>query len=637
MENFIVSARKYRPATFDSVVGQINITTTLKNAIKNNHLAQAFLFCGPRGVGKTTCARILAKTINCKNINENIEACDQCESCVSFNTSHSFNIHELDAASNNGVEEIRSIIEQVRIAPQVGKFSVYIIDEVHMLSASAFNAFLKTLEEPPPYAIFILATTSKQKIIPTILSRCQIYDFNRIGVDDIANHLGFVAKQEKIELEQDAAHMIAQKADGSLRDSLSIFDQIVSFAGNNVTYSTVIENLNILDYDYYFKVMNSILKHDIPGALTILDEILEKGFDGHNFITGLSEHFRNLLVVKDPGMDKLLETGGGIRDKYKEQAQLSEPRFLIDALSIANKCDVNYNINVNKRLCVELALLQLCSLGLARAELPSVTNTIAPPAADAGTKEVKEPKPEYQKGDGAKSPMVTQDETTAEVEAQVKKEPSDLKAKVEKSPDNSDKETADVEIKPPSTIADESAQEEGENTSVHKEEPVTETISPTKRPASRTISINKVKQNEKSEAADEQGGEERNEEGVELSLVDPEKFMDAWNKFANRVYENGQHSLCSTLTKRKPIIHTDNIVELPIDNIVQEAEVNAIKTDIQLHLKEVLGVAKPQIITTIIKEGKSKKPYTALEKYNRMAEKNPSIDQLREQLGLDLD
>ena len=362
MDNFIVSARKYRPSTFDTVIGQESITTTLKNAIKNNHLAQAFLFCGPRGVGKTTCARILAKTINCKNISENIEACDQCESCTSFNTSHSFNIHELDTASNNHVDDIRSLIDQVRIAPQVGKYSIYIIDEVHMLSMQAFNAFLKTLEEPPSYAIFILATTSKQKIIPTILSRCQIFDFSRIRVEDIAIHLENVAKKEKVKADPEALHVIAQKADGSLRDALSIFDQMVSFGETEVTYDNVIENLNILDYEYYFRAVKAILQGDITSSMLLFDDVLKNGFDGHNYITGLSEHLRNLLVCKDPETLQLLPVGGRIREKYKEQADKCNSDLLLTALSIANKCDISYNTSVSKRLHIELGLMQLCSI-----------------------------------------------------------------------------------------------------------------------------------------------------------------------------------------------------------------------------------------------------------------------------------
>lgn len=364
MENFIVSARKYRPSTFQSVVGQSSITTTLKNAIKNNHLAQAYLFCGPRGVGKTTCARIFAKTINCNNLDEKVEPCNQCESCIAFNENRSYNIHELDAASNNSVEDIRQLIEQVRIPPQIGKYSIYIIDEVHMLSAQAFNAFLKTLEEPPAHAVFILATTEKHKIIPTILSRCQIFDFNRIKVDDTVHYLEHIAKNEKIDYETDALNVIAQKADGAMRDALSIFDQVVSFSGNKITYQNVIENLNVLDYDYYFKLTDAFITHDISNALLLFNEILDKGFDAHHFINGLSEHFRNLLVCSDEATLQLLEAGANIRDRYKQQTQNCDSLFLFQALEISNKCDVSYRMSRNKRLHVELAIIELCNITL---------------------------------------------------------------------------------------------------------------------------------------------------------------------------------------------------------------------------------------------------------------------------------
>ena len=362
MENYIVSARKYRPSTFESVVGQRALTTTLKNAIATQKLAHAYLFCGPRGVGKTTCARIFAKTINCMTPTADGEACNQCESCVAFNEQRSYNIHELDAASNNSVDDIRQLVEQVRIPPQIGKYKVYIIDEVHMLSASAFNAFLKTLEEPPRHAIFILATTEKHKILPTILSRCQIYDFNRISVEDTVNHLSYVASKEGISAEPEALNVIAMKADGGMRDALSIFDQVVSFTGGNITYKSVIDNLNVLDYEYYFRLTDCFLANKVSDALLLFNDVLNKGFDGSHFITGLSSHFRDLLVGKDPVTLPLLEVGASIRQRYQEQAQKCPLPFLYKAMKLCNECDLNYRISKNKRLLVELTLIQVAQL-----------------------------------------------------------------------------------------------------------------------------------------------------------------------------------------------------------------------------------------------------------------------------------
>ncbi len=366
MENFVVSARKYRPSNFKSVVGQSHITTTLKNALKNNHLAQAFLFCGPRGVGKTTCARILAKTINCQNLTADFEACNECDSCKSFNNNASFNVHELDAASNNSVEDIRNLVDQVRYAPQQGQYKVYIIDEVHMLSNSAFNAFLKTLEEPPKHAIFILATTEKHKIIPTILSRCQIFDFNRIQIKDIAEHLKYIASAEKIEYEEEALRLIATKADGALRDALSIFDLIVTYsAGNKLTYQETISNLHILDYDYYFKVVDALLEESISKVLLIFDEILKKGFDGNNFIVGLQEHLRDLMVCKDPQTLDLLEVSESAKERYLKQSDEATLSFLLSAMNICNQCDIHYKASKNQRLHVELALMKLAKVNQA--------------------------------------------------------------------------------------------------------------------------------------------------------------------------------------------------------------------------------------------------------------------------------
>ncbi len=437
MENFIVSARKYRPSTFNVVVGQKSITSTLKNAIKNSHLAQAYLFCGPRGVGKTTCARIFAKTINCQSMTDDVEACNECESCKSFNSNRSLNIHELDAASNNSVEDIRTLIDQVRIPPQIGKRSVYIIDEVHMLSSQAFNAFLKTLEEPPAHAIFILATTEKHKIIPTILSRCQIFDFNRIGVDDIAGHLSYVAKSENIEASMDALHIIGQKADGAMRDALSYFDQIVSFSGNKITYENVIENLNVLDYEHYFNLVDSFLENNYSNALITFNEILNKGFDGHHFITGLSKHFRDLLVAKDPVTVQLLEIGEGIKEKYKAQAAKCSLQFLFSALNIANACDLSYKASQDKRLQVELSLINISKINMKQAELQANTKEEATTksydnkeASEQKPKKLNEPKMSSVsikgalKGEKVQRPQQT--ESTKKIEQQEQKMSNDF-------------------------------------------------------------------------------------------------------------------------------------------------------------------------------------------------------------------
>lgn len=362
MSDYIVSARKYRPATFDSVVGQSSLTTTLKNAIASGKLAHAYLFCGPRGVGKTTSARIFAKTINCLHPGPNGEACNECESCQAFNEQRSYNIHELDAASNNGVDDIRELIEQVQVPPQVGRYKVFIIDEVHMLTTGAFNAFLKTLEEPPAHAIFILATTEKHKILPTILSRCQIYDFNRMEVPDIVAHLKKVAANEGYNCEEEALGVIARKADGGMRDALSIFDQVASFTQGNITYAKVIENLNVLDYDYYFDITDSLLKCDIPKVMTTLNDILTRGFEANHFIGGLASHFRDLLVSRDAQTLPLLEVAETARQRYQEQAARCQPRFLYSALRLCNDCDMNYRASRNKRLLVEITLIEIAQL-----------------------------------------------------------------------------------------------------------------------------------------------------------------------------------------------------------------------------------------------------------------------------------
>ena len=396
MENYIVSARKYRPQTFESVVGQQALTQTLQNAIKQNHLAHAYLFCGPRGVGKTTCARIFAKTINCLTPVNGFDACNECESCKAFNEQRSYNIHELDAASNNSVEDIRSLIEQVRIPPQIGKYSVYIIDEVHMLSTGAFNALLKTLEEPPSYAIFILATTEKHKVLPTILSRCQVYDFSRITVPDTIAYLQSVAAKEGITASEEALNVVAQKADGGMRDALSIFDQLVAFCGKEITYERTIEVLNVLDSDYYFQLVDHALRHDVSNALLLLNDVLNHGFDAAQFVVGFAQHLRDVLVSKDVQTLPLLETSDAIRQRYAAQAAQCAPLWIFQALDIVNTCDINYRTARNKRLTVELALVKLCQLGVVAQPAQPVqpvktANSVKEPVKEPEKAIVKEP------------------------------------------------------------------------------------------------------------------------------------------------------------------------------------------------------------------------------------------------------
>jgi DNA polymerase III subunit gamma/tau len=588
MENFIVSARKYRPVTFDTVVGQKSITSTLKNAIKNNHLAQAFLFCGPRGVGKTTCARILAKTINCENLSPNMEACNVCKPCQSFNTSNSFNVFELDAASNNSVDDIRNLVDQVRVPPQIGQYKIYIIDEVHMLSPSAFNAFLKTLEEPPAYAKFILATTEKHKIIPTILSRCQIFDFNRITIDDIAKHLAFVATSEHVTAEPDALQIIAQKADGALRDALSIFDQIVSFAGDDaVTYKAVIENLNVLDYDYFFNVTSSILHGNIPATLLVLNEILEHGFDGHHFINGLGEHFRSLLVCKDASTIKLLEVGESIRDKYIEQAQVCTPDFLLRSLDLLAKCDVNYKTTSNKRLLIELTLMQMCSH-------TSQNNPFR---------------------------EVAKVETIKPIVKSVSPEVKPVIAEPVKKVEETKKEEVKTEEKTPDIVAEPHAK------------PITKKIVHGTKSILETLAENDKKSiNPENGKVEESAGEYEKPE-KEFSK---EEFEKAWLAYAEQ-FKQDSPDFYITLTSRMPELKDDLMIELSIDNVVQEKEISDRKLDMLTFLRTELSNFKLQLQTVVNKNPDNVKPFTPQEKFKKMAEKNPAIKKLKDKFDLEID
>lgn len=578
MEEFVVSARKYRPATFNTVVGQAHITDTLKNAIKNNHLAQAFLFCGPRGVGKTTCARILAKTINCQNRTDATEACNECDSCTSFNNGQSLNIYELDAASNNSVDDIRALVDQVRYAPQYGKYKVYIIDEVHMLSSGAFNAFLKTLEEPPKHAIFILATTEKHKIIPTILSRCQIFDFNRIQINDIANHLAFIAKSENVSAEPEALHIIAQKADGALRDACSIFDQIVSFAGTNVTYKAVIDNLNILDYEYYFKVVDAVLAANISEALLIFNEILNNGFDGHNFIDGLSGHFRNLLVGKDNQTIDLLEVSPNVKERYKTQAAKCSVMFLVKALSILNKADTQYKQVKNQRLQVELALMQLCSLNMQMTEAEK-KNDLNEQTVAASNNSAKKTEPV--KENQSTTPTPTQTPTNTVSTATLAKKTA-LK-------------TSSPTIN--QLISTEKKQDTTEN----------------------TTTTNTLLTNQPTEP---------------FTQAQLEKI---WNEYTLTQKNNGKINLSSTLSASTPQLKENYSIEFTTASKTSEETLNEEKTELVSFLRSKLK-NYTLTLTFLIAESKDKKTlYTATDKYKHLLEKNPDIQKFKQAFDLDIE
>ena len=581
MENFIVSARKYRPATFDMVVGQDSITNTLKSAIKNNHLTQSYLFCGPRGVGKTTCARIFAKTINCSDLKENGEACDKCESCISFNTLRSFNIHELDAASNNKVDDIRSLTDQVRIPPQVGRYSIYIIDEVHMLSSSAFNAFLKTLEEPPSHAIFILATTEKHKIIPTILSRCQIFDFKRIRIEEIVQRLMYVAKNENVTAEEEALHIIAQKADGALRDALSIFDQIVSFSGKRIQYKDVIGNLNVLDFEYYFDTVDKALEGDVSAALLIFNEVLEKGFDGHNFISGLNSHLRDLLVSKDEITIRLLEATPLIKQRYLKQSAKSPVNFLFRALEIVSECDLAYKNSKNQRLHVELSLIKLCSIA-------SVT----------------EPVIEKKKND---------------------------QLPVKKS-----------ELQPQSQLKSESINQSFENqeNKISHHQLIPNKPEPVKAKESKNISIKDIiaeepEQYKKSEISKEVYVD-KNEDTIESQFNDV-SFSKAWKDFSSEVVPDSPR-VASMFKSIKPELQDGDAVLLHLSNEAQkDMFIQNYKQKLINFLEKRFGIIKIDIDTVVDLSETNEILYSDEQKYNYLAGKYPVIKDMKRTFNLDIE
>jgi DNA polymerase-3 subunit gamma/tau len=599
MDQFIVSARKYRPSTFESVVGQKHITTTLQNALKNHQLAQAFLFCGPRGVGKTTCARILAKTINCMAGPDRTEPCNACESCDSFNKGQSFNIIELDAASNNSVDDIRELVEQVRFAPQLGKYRVFIIDEVHMLSSSAFNAFLKTLEEPPAHAIFILATTEKHKIIPTILSRCQIFDFYRIRVQDIAEHLAYIAKQEKVEAEPDALHIIAHKADGGLRDACSMFDQIVSFSGGKVTYQSVIDNLNILDYDYYFGLINGFLKNDISAGFLTLDDILARGFDGLNFLSGLATHFRNLVVARNPATVGLIETGETIREKYQEQAKRCTAMFIFQSLKLLSEGEVQYRQSKNPRLVVELTLMKLSLLQKENRDEKKndISEGIPPkakqiPSEDLNTAQstVAEPRPAA----FAQKPVIAAENIQST------------------SP-----EQAKTPIQAPAPTA-----------------PASLSVSKASMPRISTL-LNKVEKQDKTEAPD-----------THVSLLDKpgndpfneEMLRNKWAELAGLWKSGKGEFVYSTLVNGELTLGEDCTIHFLVNNASQTEMMNGLITEMAEWLRKSLNNQSIKLRFGLIKteEGKEKKAYTSKEKFEKMAQLNPNIQLLKQKLDLDI-
>jgi DNA polymerase III subunit gamma/tau len=580
-EGFIVSARKYRPDTWESVVGQKSITSTLQNAISSNHLAQAYLFCGPRGVGKTTCARLFAKSINQASNSET-------------DSDFSFNIFELDAASNNSVEDIRSITDQVRIPPQNGKYKVYIIDEVHMLSQAAFNAFLKTLEEPPPHAVFILATTEKHKIIPTILSRCQIFDFSRITVADMAEHLSYIARQEGISAEPDALHVIAEKADGALRDALSIFDQIVSFSQGNITYQSVIENLNILDYDYFFRLVDEFNNSSVHQALIIYDEILSKGFDGHNFIVGLGNHFRNLLVCKDAVTLKLLEVGDNIKEKYKTQSQLTDTGYLIKALNLIGEADSTFKQAKSQRLHVEILLMKLSTLLQAEEEKKNDQNRVTASTPNQ-TNEGK--KPDNQESKEISTPIV---------------EPKSEKIQQSVPVVELSKKSASIAIQ---TTA----------SSIR--------IGAVKTESSISIKANPIKEDENAEIETD----EENLSGKPKDEFSKELFEKTWNDVADHFKSLGKESLYSTLHRKTPTIGENNLIKLDIHNRVQEQEINDARADILGLLREKLNNYALQLETIITENKDDVVYYTDRDKFMKLAEKNPALISFKDKLDLDFD
>lgn len=603
MENYIVSARKYRPSTFESVVGQRALTTTLKNAIATGKLAHAYLFCGPRGVGKTTCARIFAKTINCMSPTADGEACNQCESCTAFNEQRSYNIHELDAASNNSVDDIRQLVEQVRIPPQIGKYKVYIIDEVHMLSASAFNAFLKTLEEPPRHAIFILATTEKHKILPTILSRCQIYDFSRIGVEDTVAHLAYVASKEDITAEPEALNVIALKADGGMRDALSIFDQVVSFTGGHITYKSVIENLNVLDYEYYFKLTGFFLENKISDALLLLNDVLNKGFDGSHFITGLSSHLRDLLVSKDPATLPLLEVGASIRERYQAQAQQCPLPFLYRAMKLCNDCDLNYRASKNKRLLVELTLIQVAQL---TAEEDDGANGRSPKQAI---------KPIFTQPAAAQQPQATAATPQQTVQPAVQTNSTPQPAATQHS-------NATTPHATPTAVLMAQGREE-------KKIPVM-------KMSGLGVSIKRphIEEEQRNPSSNPTAAHQAAQ--PEEDYIFNERDLNYyWQEYAGRMPKE-QVAIAKRMQNMRITLINDTTFEAVVDNEIVAKEFTGMIPTLQNYLRTRLKNRKVTMTVRISAPTEKVRAYGRVEKFQMMAQKNSALLQLKEEFGLEL-
>lgn len=620
MENYIVSARKYRPSTFESVVGQRALTTTLKNAIATQKLAHAYLFCGPRGVGKTTCARIFAKTINCMTPTADGEACNQCESCVAFNEQRSYNIHELDAASNNSVDDIRQLVEQVRIPPQIGKYKVYIIDEVHMLSASAFNAFLKTLEEPPRHAIFILATTEKHKILPTILSRCQIYDFNRISVEDTVNHLSYVASKEGITAEPEALNVIAMKADGGMRDALSIFDQVVSFTGGNITYKSVIDNLNVLDYEYYFRLTDCFLENKVSDALLLFNDILNKGFDGSHFITGLSSHFRDLLVGKDPVTLPLLEVGASIRQRYQEQAQKCPLPFLYRAMKLCNECDLNYRISKNKRLLVELTLIQVAQL------------TTEGDDVSGGRGPKKTIKPVFTQPAAAQQPQVAS--ATQVQQAPVHSSPSSVTTQAANGT-TAQHPQASAAVQPgapASPGAASSAPSQGAGVAQTAKE---ERKIPVMKMSSLGVSIKNPQRDQVSQNATTTYVPKVQQPEEDFMFNDRD-LNYYWQEYAGQLPKE-QDALAKRMQMLRPaLLNNSTTFEVVVDNEFAAKDFTALIPELQDYLRGRLKNSKVMMTVRVSEATEAVRPVGRVEKFQMMAQKNQALMQLKDEFGLEL-